>query len=91
MQTQTQQGRAGGLALVSGLMVLLLLLVWSPVLHAHAALVDSKPASGTILMQAPQTASLRFNEPVAPLLLKLIRPDGTVETLTNVVTHEQRL
>jgi len=73
------------------LLIALLLLAWVPALHAHASLVASKPDSGTILAQSPRTASLSFNESVSPLLMTLIRPDGSSEELGDVLMQDQRL
>jgi copper transport protein len=44
---------------------------------AHAALISSDPADNAILAEAPAGFSLTFNEPVSPLKLTLVRPDGT--------------
>ncbi|MER8389547.1 copper resistance protein CopC [Mesorhizobium sp. M1428] len=44
---------------------------------AHAALVKAEPADGAVLAQSPSQMSLTFTEPVSPLLLTLVRPDGT--------------
>lgn len=90
MQTQTLRGRAYCHPL-SVLFLALLLLAWTPVLYAHASLVASKPDSGTVLAQAPKTASLNFNESVSPLLVKLIRPDGSSEELGDVLTQDHGL
>jgi copper transport protein len=43
---------------------------------AHAALVASGPVDGAVLAKAPDELSLTFDEPVSPLILKLIEPDG---------------
>jgi copper transport protein len=43
---------------------------------AHAALVEAHPADGVVLDAAPTTARLRFNEPVAPLVVTLIDARG---------------
>ncbi len=48
------------------------------VAFAHAALNSSEPADGTVADTAPSVYVLTFSEPVSPLHLKLIRPDGTV-------------
>jgi copper transport protein len=61
---------------------LLLLLASASVAFAHAALIRSDPSEGAILAAAPESFRLVFNEPVALLLLKLLAPDGRVETLT---------
>ncbi|MCX5462987.1 copper resistance CopC/CopD family protein [Alcaligenes parafaecalis] len=80
MHTQILRGRAAYHSLAM-LLAVLLLLTWAPILHAHASLVASSPDSGAILSQHPRTVSLSFNESVSPLLMKLIRPDGSTESL----------
>lgn len=69
---------------IMGGLVLLIGLIWTPAVYAHASLVATTPAAGSVLSQAPTTVHLRFNEPVAPLVMKLIQPDGTVLDLTQV-------
>jgi copper transport protein len=44
--------------------------------RAHAALVRAAPADGAVLAAAPPALTLTFNEPVSPLLIRLIGPDG---------------
>ena len=44
--------------------------------HAHAALVASEPPDGATVAGAPARLVLRFNEPVAPLVLRLVGPAG---------------
>jgi copper transport protein len=51
---------------------------------AHAALVRAEPADGMVLARAPAQFRLTFNEPVSPLLLRLVTPAGTVVPLTRV-------
>jgi len=48
---------------------------------AHAALVSSVPVDGAVIPVAPKQIMLAFNEPVSPLVLKLVRPDGTTTPL----------
>jgi copper transport protein len=43
---------------------------------AHASLVKASPADGAVVPVAPQALSLTFNEPVSPLVIRLIGPDG---------------
>ncbi|RWA67675.1 copper resistance CopC/CopD family protein [Mesorhizobium sp.] len=62
--------------------VLIALLVSPCRAFAHAALVATDPADGTVLMQSPAHFSLTFSEPVSPLVLTLVRPDGTRLALT---------
>jgi copper transport protein len=49
---------------------------------AHAALIRAEPADGAVVEQAPARLALHFNEPVLPLVLRLIRPDGSAADLT---------
>jgi copper transport protein len=53
---------------------------------AHAALVGSLPADGATLDQAPAMLRLNFNEPVSPLVVRLIGPRG--EAVTPAVRAE---
>ena len=43
---------------------------------AHAALVESHPADGMVVEQAPAAVRLRFNEPVSPLVVSLTDAQG---------------
>jgi copper transport protein len=52
---------------------------------AHASLIDTMPADGAMLRDAPTDVTLHFNEPVAPLVFKLALPDGAIQTLTQTV------
>ncbi len=49
---------------------------------AHAALITTEPADGAALEQSPAQFSLTFSEPVSPLVLTLVKPDGTPVALT---------
>ncbi len=48
---------------------------------AHAVLVSATPGEGAALQQAPRKVELRFNEPVQPLVLRLIDASGAVHDL----------
>ena len=48
---------------------------------AHAALVTTLPADGAVMARAPAQFTLSFSEPVSPLVLRLIGPDGAAKTL----------
>ncbi|MER9228247.1 copper resistance CopC/CopD family protein [Mesorhizobium sp. M0664] len=50
---------------------------------AHAALIKAEPADGAVLAQSPSQMSLTFSEPVSPLVLTLVRPDGTAVPLSS--------
>lgn len=48
---------------------------------AHASLMRAEPADGAVVPVAPSAFTLTFNEPVTPLVLRLIAPDGGAVTL----------
>ena len=56
---------------------------------AHAALVATDPADGAVLAQSPARFSLTFSEPVSPLVLTLVRPDGSQLALTSFRLSDQ--
>ncbi|WP_088342973.1 MULTISPECIES: copper resistance CopC/CopD family protein [Rhodomicrobium] len=58
---------------------------------AHAALVGSEPADDGVVAAAPQRLTLTFNQPIAPLVLKLIRPDGSAVALDHFALEGNRL
>jgi copper transport protein len=51
---------------------------------AHASLLSALPADGVTIPNAPDILRLEFNEPVSPLIMRLVRPSGAVSTLTGV-------
>ncbi len=55
---------------------------------AHAALISSEPADGTVVAAPPPVLRLTFSEPVAPLVLRLFRPDGSAVDLTDFQTRD---
>ncbi|MEQ1937789.1 copper resistance CopC/CopD family protein [Mesorhizobium sp. CN5-321] len=64
------------------LIALLFWLALPAMAFAHAALISADPGDGAVLAQAPARFSLTFNEPVSPLVLTLVRPNGTPERLS---------
>lgn len=71
-------------------LVLLVAILAAPALAlAHAALVGTDPADGTMLAESPARLSLTFSEPVSPLVLTLIKPDGQTEALTAFRLRDQ--
>lgn len=52
---------------------------------AHASLNSTTPADGVVLDSAPSSFGLTFSEPVSPLSLNLIRPDGSATALERFV------
>jgi copper transport protein len=58
---------------------------------AHSALIASEPADGATVEIAPRQFSLSFNEPVSPLVLNLVRPDGTSAPLDHYAPKDATL
>ena len=50
---------------------------------AHASLLSALPADGVTIFAAPKSFRLEFNEPVSPLVMRLVRPDGQIAALAN--------
>lgn len=72
-------------------LVLIAVLILPCRAFAHAALVATDPADGAVLAQSPAQFSLTFSEPVSPLVLTLVRPDGTQLALTSFRLDGQTL
>ena len=58
---------------------------------AHAALVTATPADGAVLARAPVAFTLSFSEPVSPLVLRLIGPDGVAKALERFTLRDRTL
>lgn len=65
--------RCGRVALLAALA----LLAHVAAAWAHASLSAADPPDGAVVEAAPQRYSLTFSEPVSPLSLVLVRPDGS--------------
>lgn len=68
--------------IMNRLLRLLALAVLAMLIHveaawSHASLNGTDPADGTVVETAPQVYSLTFSEPVSPLSLRLVKPDGS--------------
>jgi copper transport protein len=72
-------------------LVLLLTLLAPQAALAHASLIQAEPAEDAVLGTAPSSFRLSFNEPVSPLVLRLIRPDGSAVTLTDARLEDATL
>lgn len=69
-----------------------LALLWlSVAAEAHASLVGSTPADGTVVASAPASYVLQFNEPVSPLKLTLVQPDGNTLSLDGFELKDRTL
>ena len=71
--------------------VLVLLAALAPAAEAfaHASLIRSEPTDRAVVPQAPSTLVLTFNEPVSPLVVRLVRPTGEATELKDVVANER--
>ncbi|MBD9373540.1 copper resistance protein CopC [Rhizobium sp. ARZ01] len=58
-------------------MAVLALLFLATTALAHASLTASEPRDGAVIATAPAKFALSFSEPVSPLALRLIEPDGS--------------
>jgi copper transport protein len=59
------------IAAVAALLIALASQAW-----AHASLIKAEPADGAVVPTAPAALTLTFNEPVSPLVMRLIGPAG---------------
>lgn len=93
MQTQIMRRAPLSTSLPRLIIVLMtfILLVWAPRLYAHASLIASTPNSSAVLQDAPHNVTLSFNESISPLVMKLIRPDGSTEDLKEPLTQNNAL
>jgi copper transport protein len=83
-------GKGAGWPAIGLLAAIMLAVIAAPSLaFAHAALVTTDPADGTVLGQSPTQFSLSFSEPVSPLVLTLVRPDGMPLPLTAFRLNDQ--
>jgi copper transport protein len=71
--------------LIAGLATLLSVLCFATGVSAHASLVSAEPDDGSVLAVAPKMVTLRFNESVAPAVIRLIDATGT--TRGDVTVH----
>lgn len=69
------------LRLLAGLLLLLVLLPAEGA-FAHAQLLSTTPLDNAVVDAAPDAIEFTFNEPVTPLAIRLIRPDGGALDLT---------
>ncbi len=72
---------------VAYVVALLISLVHASAAWAHASLVKSEPADGAVLAAPPSALTLTFNEPVAPLVMRVIGPTGVTFAPRSVVSE----
>ncbi|OWJ56310.1 copper resistance CopC/CopD family protein [Inquilinus limosus] len=73
--------RGGAQGWVYAWLLLLLTLLAPQAAWAHASLLRAEPAENAVIAAGPDSFRLTFNEPVSPLVLRLVQPDGTAVTL----------
>lgn len=68
-------------------------LLGGPTNHAaaHAALIAAEPADGSVIASGPQSFALTFSEPVSPIILRLVNPDGSRDVLDRYQLRDTRL
>src|SRR4029078_270330 len=67
---------------IAGLAALLVSLCLATGALAHAVLVSTEPADGSVLAQSPKTLQLRFSEAVEPAVVSLIDAAGKTRDVT---------
>ena len=72
---------------VAYIVALLISLVHASDAWAHASLVKSEPADGAVLAAPPSALTLTFNEPVSPLVMRLVGPTGVTFAPRSVVAE----
>ncbi len=66
-------------------------LAFAPAAWGHASLVGSEPVDRAVVAQPPATIKLIFNEPVSPLTLRLVGPDGLSIELKDTAAADHAL
>ena len=79
------------LAIAAILVAAAVQVVFAGAAHAHATLVSSEPADGAVIAAAPSRLTLTFNEPVAPLALRLLAPNDTSTVVQATAERETSL
>jgi copper transport protein len=64
------------MTLLTIVIVCLILILGTRTTYAHAVLAESVPADGAVLAAPPGEVMLRFNEPVAPVMLRVLDIDA---------------
>lgn len=76
---------AGARRLLQVVLVMAGALAFAGDASAHASLVRAEPADGAMVAREPRAFALTFSEPISPLVLRLVGPDGTAVTLGRFV------
>jgi len=85
-------GSAAHLVRGSAFVVAFLIAAARPIgAEAHASLIRSEPANGAVVAQAPASLKLAFNEPVSPLVLRLVDVSGQSIVLKDIIAAGNEL
>ncbi|MBB2819291.1 UNVERIFIED_ORG: copper transport protein [Rhizobium esperanzae] len=66
-------------------------LCWVTMAAAHASLTGTVPADGSVVEAGPARFTLSFSEPVSPISLRLVRPDGSAVSLDKFTLRDRTL
>src|SRR4029453_5692622 len=75
--------------LAAGVAALLSVFCFATGAFAHATLVSTAPADGSVVAQAPKMVQLRFNENVTPPVVSLIDAEGTTRADVTFLTADR--
>jgi copper transport protein len=75
--------------LAAGIAALLSVFCFATGAFAHATLVSTAPADGSVVAQAPKMVQLRFNENVTPTVVSLIDAEGTTRADVTFLTADR--
>lgn len=71
-------------SLARAVLLLLLMVLIPSAAFAHASLIGSDPPDGALVMRAPAAVTLTFNEPVAPLTVRIVDASGVATAITDI-------
>ena len=74
-----------GILLLAALLVALL--TGASAARAHASLIRSEPADRAVVAGPPRAVTLTFNEPVSPLVFRVLDPAGEVTELKGITAN----
>jgi copper transport protein len=67
--------------------LLVALMAGTSAARAHASLIGSEPADRAVVAGPPRAVTLTFNEPVSPLVFRLLDPGGEVTELNGITAN----
>jgi len=85
MSTDSRSKHSACGAACAALLAFLFAVLASVPASAHAVLVEANPADGAMLAAPPERLTLTFNEPVSPLVMRLLGPGGDEQGIAGVM------